>query len=84
MRGNVIFRVSIINFGVGLPSAGIIAHCLSYLDQVKAVLMLGMCGGIDDELEIGDLLIPTASVSPINAATAMPKSLISAKLPQSC
>ncbi len=54
--------VSIINFGVGSPSAGIIAHCLSYLDQVKAVLMLGMCGGIDDELEIGDILIPTASV----------------------
>jgi AMP nucleosidase len=24
--------------------------------------MLGMCGGIDDELQIGDLLIPTASV----------------------
>jgi len=54
--------ISIINFGVGSPSAGIIAHCLSYLDQVKAVLMLGMCGGIDDGLEVGDLLIPTASV----------------------
>jgi len=55
-------NTSIINFGVGSPSAGIVAHCLSYLDKVESVLMLGMCGGIDDQLEIGDLLIPTASV----------------------
>ncbi len=54
--------ISMINFGVGSPSAGIVTHCLSYLDQVKSVLMLGMCGGIDDKLEIGELLIPTASV----------------------
>jgi len=54
--------ISIVNFGVGSPSAGIIAHCLSYLDNVKSVLMLGMCGGIDDGMQIGDLLIPTASV----------------------
>ncbi len=54
--------ISIINFGVGSPSAGIAAHCLSFLDQVESVLMLGMCGGIDEQLKIGDLLVPTASV----------------------
>ncbi len=54
--------ISLINFGVGSPSAGIVMHCLSYLDRVECVLMLGMCGGIDDSLEVGDLLIPTASV----------------------
>ncbi len=54
--------VSIINFGVGSPSAGIITHCLSYLDNLKAVLMIGMCGGIDDSLEVGDIVLPTASV----------------------
>jgi AMP nucleosidase len=54
--------VSIINHGVGSPSAGIAMHCLSYLDNLNSVLMLGMCGGIDDECEIGDLLIPTASI----------------------
>jgi len=37
-------------------------HCLSFLDNLKCVIMLGMCGGIDDEVEIGDLLIPTASI----------------------
>jgi AMP nucleosidase len=54
--------ISLINFGVGSPSAGIVMHCLSYLDKVECVLMLGMCGGIDDSLEVGDFLIPTASV----------------------
>jgi AMP nucleosidase len=54
--------VSIINHGVGSPSAGIIMHCLSYLDEINCVLMLGMCGGINDELEIGDFIIPTASI----------------------
>ncbi len=53
---------SIINFGVGSPSAGIIAHCLSFMKKIKSVLMLGMCGGIDSKLKVGELLIPTASV----------------------
>lgn len=54
--------ITIINYGVGSPSAGIIMHCLSYLDNLNLVLMLGMCGGIDDDLEVGDLIIPTASI----------------------
>ncbi len=54
--------VSLINFGVGSPSAGIITHCLSYVEHIKAVLMIGMCGGIDDSLEVGDIILPTASV----------------------
>ncbi len=54
--------VSIINHGVGSPSAGIVMHCLSYLDDINCVLMLGMCGGIEDDLEIGDFIIPTASI----------------------
>ena len=54
--------ITVINFGVGSPSAGIVTHCLSYLEQIKCVIMLGMCGGIDNKLSVGDLLIPTASV----------------------
>jgi len=54
--------VSIINHGVGSPSAGIIMHCLSFLDNIKCVIMLGMCGGIDDDVNIGDIIIPTASI----------------------
>lgn len=54
--------LSIINHGVGSPSAGIVMHCLSFLDKLQCVIMLGMCGGINDDIEIGDLLLPTASV----------------------
>ena len=54
--------ISMINYGVGSPQAGIIMHCLSFLDELKCVLMLGMCGGIDDSLEVGDLVLPTASI----------------------
>nr|MBF0221686.1 AMP nucleosidase [Desulfobulbaceae bacterium] len=55
-------NISIINHGVGSPSAGIIMHCLSYLDKLECVLMLGMCGGIDDDVDVGDIIIPTASI----------------------
>lgn len=55
-------NVTIINCGVGSPNAGIVMHCLSFLDQINSVLTLGMCGGIDDSCEIGDLIVPTASI----------------------
>lgn len=54
--------ISIINYGVGSPSSGIIMHCLSFLDKLECVVMLGMCGGIADNLEVGDIIIPTASI----------------------
>ncbi|MFP3982958.1 MAG: AMP nucleosidase [Desulfurivibrionaceae bacterium] len=54
--------ITIINYGVGSPSAGIIMHCLSFLDNLKAVVMLGMCGGIADDLAVGDIILPTASI----------------------
>lgn len=54
--------ITMINYGVGSPQAGIIMHCLSFIDELKCVLMLGMCGGIDDSLEVGDLVLPTASI----------------------
>lgn len=54
--------ISVINYGVGSPSSGIIMHCLSFLDKLECVIMLGMCGGIADSLEVGDIIIPTASI----------------------
>ena len=54
--------ITIINCGVGSPNAGIVMHCLSYLDQINSVLQLGMCGGIDDSCEVGDLIVPTAAI----------------------
>src|SRR5210317_2394944 len=53
---------TMIDFGIGSPQAALIINCLAYLDNLKSVIMLGMCGGIDDTLEIGDFLVPSAAI----------------------
>lgn len=53
---------TMIDFGIGSPQAALLINCLAYLDQLKSIIMLGMCGGIDDTLEIGDFLVPTAAI----------------------
>lgn len=53
---------SLIDFGIGSPQAALIVNCLAYLDTLKSVIMLGMCGGIDDTLEVGDFVIPSAAI----------------------
>jgi AMP nucleosidase len=53
---------TMIDFGIGSPQAALIINCLAYLDNFKSVIMLGMCGGIDDILEVGDFIIPTAAI----------------------
>src|SRR5210317_502932 len=53
---------TLIDFGIGSPQAALIINCLAYLDNLKSVVMLGMCGGIDDILEVGDFVVPTAAI----------------------
>jgi AMP nucleosidase len=53
---------TLIDFGIGSPQAALLINCLAYLDNLKAVIMLGMCGGIDDILEVGDFVVPTAAI----------------------
>ncbi|MBU0987393.1 MAG: AMP nucleosidase [Proteobacteria bacterium] len=53
---------TMIDFGIGSPQAALIINCLAYLGKLKSVVMLGMCGGIDDTLEIGDFVVPTAAI----------------------
>ena len=53
---------TLIDFGIGSPQAALIINCLAYLDNLKSVIMLGMCGGIDDILEVGNFLVPTAAI----------------------
>ena len=53
---------TLIDFGIGSPQAALIINCLAYLDNLKSVIMLGMCGGIDDLLEVGNFLVPTAAI----------------------
>jgi AMP nucleosidase len=53
---------TMIDFGIGSPQAALIVNCLAYLDNLKSVIMLGMCGGIDDILEVGNFLVPSAAI----------------------
>jgi AMP nucleosidase len=53
---------SMIDFGIGSPQAALVINGLAYLDNLKSVVMLGMCGGIDDILEVGDFVVPTAAI----------------------
>ncbi len=53
--------VSIVDFSIGSPTAALIIELLSAVDP-KAVLLLGMCGGLHRTLKVGDFILPTASI----------------------
>lgn len=53
--------VSIINFSIGSPTAALIIEVLASIDP-KAVLLLGMCGGLHRSLKVGDFVLPTAAI----------------------
>ncbi len=53
--------VSIINFSIGSPTAALIIELLASIEP-KAVLFLGMCGGLHRSLKIGDFVLPTAAI----------------------
>jgi AMP nucleosidase len=49
---------SLVNFGIGSPLAAMTMHCVGYLDQVDAVIMLGLAGGLAEQLKVGDSVLP--------------------------
>jgi AMP nucleosidase len=53
--------ISIIDYGVGSPVAALVIELLSFI-KPKAVLMLGMCGGLRDEYAVGDFFNPVAAI----------------------
>lgn len=54
-------KVSIINFSIGSPTAALIIELLATADP-KAVLFLGMTGGLHRSLKVGDFIVPTAAI----------------------
>src|SRR4029079_4499794 len=54
-------NISIINFGMGSPSAATIMDLLSAISP-KAVLFLGKCGGLKKRNKLGDLVLPIAAI----------------------
>jgi AMP nucleosidase len=53
--------VSIINFSIGSPNAALIIEILATSDP-KAVLFLGLTGGLHRSLKVGDFILPTAAI----------------------
>lgn len=54
-------NITIINFGMGSPSAATIMDLLSAIDP-KAALFLGKCGGLKKKNNVGDLILPIAAI----------------------
>ncbi len=53
--------ISIIDYSIGSPAAALITELLSFI-KPKAVLMLGMCGGLRPEYRVGEFFNPVAAV----------------------
>lgn len=54
-------NITIINFGMGSPTAATIMDLLS-ATMPKAVLFLGKCGGLKKRNKLGDLILPIAAI----------------------
>jgi AMP nucleosidase len=53
--------VTIIEFGIGSAMAALVMELVSSIEP-KAVLFLGLCGGIHDSLNVGDFILPIAAI----------------------
>lgn len=54
-------KVTIIEFGVGAAMAALLGELLAVVEP-KAVLFLGLAGGVHPSLEVGDFVLPIASI----------------------
>lgn len=54
-------KVSLIDFSIGSPMAALVIELVSTRNP-KAVLFLGMCGGLHRSLKVGDFIVPTAAI----------------------
>jgi AMP nucleosidase len=53
--------ITIINFGMGSPSAATVMDLLTAIEPA-AVLFLGKCGGLKKRNKLGDLILPIAAI----------------------
>src|ERR1041385_5186699 len=53
--------ITIINFGMGSPTAATVMDLLTSIEP-KATLFLGKCGGLKKRNNIGDLILPIAAI----------------------
>lgn len=53
--------VTILDFKIGSPAAALVVDLCSFL-PVKSAILLGMCGGLRRRYQVGDYLVPVASI----------------------
>lgn len=53
--------VSILDFKIGSPAAALVVDLCSFL-PIKTSVLLGMCGGLRRRYQVGDYLVPVASI----------------------
>jgi AMP nucleosidase len=54
-------EVSILDFKIGSPAAALVVDICSFL-PIRASILLGMCGGLRRRYQIGEYLVPIASI----------------------
>ncbi len=54
-------RISILDFKIGSPAAALVVDLLAQL-PIKATCVLGMCGALRRNYQIGDYFVPVASI----------------------
>lgn len=54
-------ETSILDFKIGSPAAALVVDLCSFM-PIKASLLLGMCGGLRRRYQVGDYLVPVASI----------------------
>jgi AMP nucleosidase len=54
-------EISILDFKIGSPAAALVIDLCSFLN-IKSAILLGMCGGLRRRYQIGDYLVPVASI----------------------
>lgn len=54
-------EVSILDFKIGSPAAALVVDICSFL-PIRSSVLLGMCGGLRRRYQVGDYLVPVASI----------------------
>lgn len=54
-------KISIIDFKIGSPAAALVVDLCAFL-PIRAVVLLGMCGGLRRHYQVGDYFVPVASI----------------------
>jgi AMP nucleosidase len=55
-------NISMLDFKIGSPAAALVVDLCAFLTQVQAVVLLGMCGGLRPDYQLGEYFVPVASI----------------------